>query len=41
VCTGEFGFPGVKRFERHANNLPEFSEKLQKAGVTTQQEGQA
>lgn len=40
VCMEKFGFPGVKWLERLANNLPEFSEKFQKAGITTQQEGQ-
>lgn len=40
LCMGEFGFPGVKRLERQANNVHEFSEKLQKAGLTSQQEGQ-
>jgi hypothetical protein len=37
---GEFDFPGVKRLERDANNVHEFSEKLQKAGLTSQQEAQ-
>ena len=40
VCMEKFGFPGVKRLERLANSLTEFSEKFQKAGITTQQEGQ-
>lgn len=40
VCMGEFDFPGVKRLERDANNVHEFSEKLQKAGLTSQQEAQ-
>jgi hypothetical protein len=35
-----FGFPGVKSLERQASNLPEFSGKFQKSGVTTQLEGQ-
>ena len=39
VCMGEFGFPGVKRLERYTNNVYEFSEKLQKAGLTSLQEG--